>query len=346
MFAKIHFTGPASYRIHSAAHIAESVVEVSFRRMLKRPHRPNWSWFVEVCTRVLKVQVSNALQIGNVREARRYLDSVIIRSPALSAVSVALVSEDKIRGKWFTPRDTKSDLTLLYFHGGGYSFYPRSYEHVIAMITQATNARTFALDYSLTPERPYPAQLYEALEAYNWLLDNGTDPRELVVGGDSAGAHLALALLLAARASKLPQPALAIGLSPPTNFEAEINDSDFDWINRDALVQWADWFCPPRERQDPLVSPIRAKLHGLAPIYIQAGQAEVLYDSIREFADYAKSQAAHVVFESWKDMPHVFQVFGPDAAESAEALRHIGEMVDSRVRANRNRQCSSSREVS
>jgi epsilon-lactone hydrolase len=337
MFSQIHFTGPAPYRIRSTAEIGESIVEVSFRRMRKGPHLPSWSWFVELCTQVLKVQVNGALEMRDVHDARRYLNSVVVTSPALSGVSITRVSERNIKGKWFKAKGRIGDVTLLYFHGGGYSYYPRPYENVIALITQSARAQTFALDYSLTPENRYPAQLYEALDAYRWFLDSGTDPSSLVVAGDSAGGNLALVLLLAARASKLPQPALAIALSPPTDFEAEITDNDFDWINRQALVQWADWFCGPGERRDPLVSPIRAKLHGLAPIYIQAGRSEVLFDSIQDFAHYAQTQAADVVLESWKEMPHVFQVFGPDAPPSAEALRRIGEMVDARVRTKRKR---------
>jgi monoterpene epsilon-lactone hydrolase len=332
MFAQIHFTGPAQYRIRSTAEIGESVVEVSLRRTFKGPRLPTWTWFVEVCTQVLKIQVNSALEMTNVHEARRYLNSVAITSPALSEIDITRVAKKKFKGNWFTGKSGENDVTLLYFHGGGYSFYPRPYENVISLITAAAKSRTFALEYSLTPEHRFPAQLYEALSAYRWLLDIGTEPQNLVVAGDSAGGNLTLALLLAARDSKLPLPALAIALSPPTDFEAKLADNESDWIDKRALLQWVDWFCSSAERRDPLVSPLRADLHGLPPIYIQAGRAEILYDSIQAFADYAGNQGADVVLESWKDMPHVFQVFGPDAPQSAEALRRIGEVVDARVR--------------
>ena len=68
------------------------------------------------------------------------------------------------------------------------------------------------------------------------------------------------------------------------------------------------------------------------PIYIQAGRSEILYDSIQAFADRARSQGAEVVLETWEDMNHVFQMFGPDVPQSAEALRRIGEVIDARVR--------------
>ena len=91
------------------------------------------------------------------------------------------------------------------------------------------------------------------------------------------------------------------------------------------LEQWADWFCERAERWHPLVSPVWADLRGLPPIYIQAGGAEILYDSIQAFADRARKQGADVVLETWKNMNHVFQMFGPDVPQSAEALRRLGK---------------------
>jgi len=79
------------------------------------------------------------------------------------------------------------------------------------------------------------------------------------------------------------------------------------------------------------VSPIYADLRGLPPIYIQAGEAEVLYDSIRSFADCAQKQGADVLLETWPDMNHEFQVFGRLAPQSVEALRRIGEVIDDRL---------------
>jgi acetyl esterase/lipase len=129
-------------------------------------------------------------------------------------------------------------------------------------------------------------------------------------------------------------PALAVALSPPTDFELElIGGWKFDWIEKRMLQQWADWFCDGAERSQPLVSPIRADLTGLPPIYIQAGRAEILYDSIQAFADRAQQQGADVVLQAWEYMNHVFQMFGPDSPQSAEALRMIGQVIDERVRA-------------
>jgi len=256
------------------------------------------------------------------------------------------VVHEKFRGCWFSGKEAGPPVTLLYFHGGGYCFSPQAYASFIALITLAAKSRTFALDYRLTPEHRFPAQLEDALNAYSWLLENGTPPDKLVFAGDSAGGNLTLALLLQARDSKLPLPALAIALSPPTNFDGDIaSNGELDWIDRRELLQWRDWFCDHADRRNSLVSPLWADLRGLPPIYVQAGRAEILYDSIQAFADRARSQGADVVLETWEDMTHVFQMFGPDAPQSGDALRRIGEVIDGRVRGQQKREITANAEV-
>jgi len=330
------------YRLRSAANLSQSVLEVSARRALKGPRLPGWNWYVEVATEVAKRRTHTAFQLGDVKEARRYLDSVVISSRELSAVSITAVVQDKFHGSWFAVKKAEPRVSVLYFHGGGYSFYPQAYAHFIALITLAAKSRTFALDYRLSPEHRFPAQLEDALNAYRWLLQEGTDPQRLIFAGDSAGGNLTLALLLAARDSKLPLPALAIALSPATDFEANLTDAgrtgkeNLDWIDKRMLEVWADWFCDSAERRNPLISPLYADLRGLPPIYIQAGRAEILYPSIQAFADRAREQNADVVLETWEDLTHDFQLFGLDSPPSADALRRIEQVIELKVLGQKN----------
>ena len=335
MAARVCFAGPVRYRLRSAAALGQSVLEATVRRIVKGPRRPGWNWFMELGTQVLKSQLAIAFRMRDVNEARQYLDSVEVGSP-VPQVSTQEVIQENFQGRWFACENRETRATILYCHGGGYSFYPRAYARFITLITLAARTRTFALDYRLSPEYRFPAQLEDALNAYRWLLGNGTKPEQLILAGDSAGGNLTLALLWAARDAKLPLPALAIALSPATDFEAEQaganRDPGADWIDWRMLEQWANWFCDPAQRRNPLVSPVRADLRGLPPIYIQAGRAEILCHSIQAFADCARDQGAEAVLETWEDMNHDFQLFGPEVPQSAEALRRIGEVVNARTR--------------
>ena len=139
------------------------------------------------------------------------------------------------RGDWFIPRQHTSPLTLLYFHGGGYAFYGAVSRHFIAMLAEWLRVPIFAPDYRLTPEHPHPAQIDDGLAAYRFLLGTGVAPSRLIVGGDSAGGHLALMLLARLTSFDLPQPALTVGLSPWTDIGRR-GASQFDAKAASALM--------------------------------------------------------------------------------------------------------------
>ena len=96
-------------------------------------------------------------------------------------------------------------------------------------------------------------------------------------------------------------------------------------------LKWAEWLCKDTAPRNPLVSPINADLRGLPPIYIQAGDAEILYDMIQSFYDKAQAQGANVKLDVWRHMNHDFQAFGDLIPESREALKRIEQVIEENV---------------
>lgn len=286
---------------------------------------------MEVGTAVIREQLIAAFKLPTAEEQRKFLDCMVLEVPAPQKVAREEAVESNFRGTWFLP-EKPVDRTLLYLHGGGFACYPKeSYAEFLPLIALAANARTFALDYRLAPEHPFPAALDDARRAYLCLLELGVDPRRMVVGGDSAGGNMTLSLLPQLRDAGIPLPALGIALSPATEFDVErpsLHHDEADWITGRMAETWRDWYCREEERGDPRVSPIHADMRGLPPIYIQAGEAEILYDSIVAFAEEAKRQSADVTLEAWEDMNHVFQFFGYNAPQSSAALKRITEVIE------------------
>lgn len=97
--------------------------------------------------------------------------------------------------------ETQSDTVLLYFHGGGYRNGIVSEGHVPVVLDCAAAARASRLvflEYTLAvaPESRYPGQLVQAAHALNHLLnEQHLRPSQIILGGDSAGGNLVLALL-------------------------------------------------------------------------------------------------------------------------------------------------------
>lgn len=329
------FRGPISYQRRCMAMIARTVAATTARRLRHGPSAPGWNWTVELGTAMIRNHLRAAFAMHDVTEMRRYLDTMVLAPQWKDKLKTQEVAQEGFVGTWFVPADP-SPITLLYLHGGGFAFYPRdSYANFTALIALAVNARTFALDYRLAPEYPFPAQLDDARTAYLRLLKDGLSPQQIVIGGDSAGGQLTIALLCDLRDRGLPRPALGFALSPATEFDivrpSMAQHAGSDWITGEMALKWRDWFCSAELRTHPLVSPIHANLQDLPPIYIQAGGAEILYDGIAAFAEEALRQGADITFESWPNMNHVFQCFGYDAPQSAAALTRLGAVVADRA---------------
>jgi epsilon-lactone hydrolase len=235
-------------------------------------------------------------------------------------------------GAWLVPEHRTTEANVLYFHGGGYAFHAAVTKQFARMLAGMLGARTFALNYRLTPERPHPAQLDDAVAAYRCLLEQGIDPARLVVAGDSAGGHLALMLLLALRDKGLPQPALVIGMCPWTDIGEHggslTANNRFDLVQGYMAIQFGKWLQGNTTYSREELSPIFHDFSGLAPIYLQGGGREILIDMIRNFAVSQAANGTEIMLDVWPDMTHEFQAYGSTLPESKEAFQRMRDAID------------------
>ncbi|MBK9092113.1 MAG: alpha/beta hydrolase [Anaerolineae bacterium] len=321
--------GRWSHRGRGLWNLIAALLAVSARRAINGPRAPGWTAIFEVITAFVRRQTEIAFDCPSMAEGRAYEDAVLFPSAVLSQVTIEPVTAP-VKGHWFTPKAGARAATLLYLHGGGYAYYSKSHANLIALAALSLPARTFALDYRLIPEHPFPAQLEDAVAAYRWLLDAGVAPRQLILMGDSAGANLTLALLLKLRDLGWPLPAGAVALCPWTDVgntvspvSAMAQNDPFDFPQSRMVLRWAGWLCREADVRDPLVSPIYADWRGLPPVYVQAGKLEILADQIIRFVERAQAQGADITFDCWESMNHDFQAFGDLLPESIEAWERI-----------------------
>ena len=237
-----------------------------------------------------------------------------------------------VPGLWITTPAGRS-RSILYFHGGGYALgSSRAHAEMASWIARAAQARVFVLDYRRAPEYRFPAALEDAILAYRWMMNSGTDPRAIAVGGDSAGGGLTLALLTSLRNRAEPLPSCAICISPWVDLEMTgesiVSKSALDpLLTREGLQQFADWYLGGQDARNPLISPLHANLHGLPPLLVQVGTSEILLDDALRLAERARAAGVKVTLTKYEDMPHVWHVFASFLPEGREAAREIGEFV-------------------
>ena len=234
-------------------------------------------------------------------------------------------------------RRKKNDSVLLYFHGGAYF---RGSTHTVremcGRLARAAEIPVLSVDYRVAPENPFPAAVEDALAAYRWLQTQGYAPGRIAVGGDSAGGGLACALLLGTRDYGALQPGAAVLLSPWVDLtqSGESMDSraaEDPSLSRAYLDRFAGLYLNEQDAKDPLASPLFGDLAGLAPMFIQAGTAEVLLDDAIRLAEKVRLAGGEAELDIWEGMTHVWQNFGPDIPEGSEAVERAGAWLKARL---------------
>ncbi len=323
------FSGRLRFRIKTILLLLWSGLYVSVRRIIRGPVLPTWSLQFEAASHYQKAIYRAVYGLPDIVDGRELMDALVLQVPSLEQVSVE-PAESSVRGAWFQPESIQDERVILYCHGA-YAFYAKAEQGLIADVAVVTRLPVFALDYRLTPENPFPAQLEDAVAAYDWLLELGYQGMDIIVMGTSAGGNLCLALIQELRDSERPFPKMAVCFSPWTDLsnsgESIDRNEPFDILDRGMIEQGAGWLIGEHNPQNPLISPVHSDMRGLPPIYLQAGGREIFIDMIRAFYERAQCQGVDIVLDVWDSMNHVFQAYGDQLPEAKEAMRRLAAII-------------------
>jgi monoterpene epsilon-lactone hydrolase len=159
---------------------------------------------------------------------------------------------------------------IFYLHGGAYAIGTAASSVGLASdLARRAGARLVTVDYRLAPEHPHPAAIDDAVAAYRGLLDSGVAASAIAIAGESAGAGLAAAALVALKHVGLPQPSGAVLMSPWADLtlsgESISGKAAVDpALTPEGLRRRAIDYVPAGDRTAELVSPIFADLTGAA----------------------------------------------------------------------------------
>jgi len=269
-----------------------------------------------------------------VEDERKGMEQMIVKEKYPEDVIFEEIMVNNIPSLWINTPESVKDRVVLYLHGGGYVIGSiNTHKGLGYRISRASKSRILLIDYRLAPEHPYPAALEDSVAVYKWLIDEeGIDPQNIVISGDSAGGGLTAATLLKLRDTGVALPAGGVLLSPWTDLDLT-GDSIKTKRRLDPIVDasglhfMANLYIGDEEPNNPYISPIYADLKDLPPILVQVGSAEVLLDDSTRFAEKAKSVGVDVTIEVWDDMTHVFQFLALWAPEGEQAIEKIGEFI-------------------
>jgi acetyl esterase len=207
------------------------------------------------------------------------------------------------------PKGTGPHPVMIYLHGGGWAFgSPASFRKLGMQFAEA-GYLTAVLDYRLAPEHPFPAALEDTMFAVEWARDkarqwNG-DGTRIAIGGDSAGANLALSALATGA------PELRAVLRAGVLFYGAFDLAATAERNRElpGLQTQLSTYVAGKTKlfADPRVSPLKATAGRLAPCFILgAGEdAWCLADSLA-LAQALSAAGSPYELHVMEGMPHGF----------------------------------------
>jgi len=264
------------------------------------------------------------------RKADHFMD-LLTGEPTAVTYEAGTVGD--IPGQWVIPKDAESSSALLYLHGGGYVMGSSdTHRKMVGHLANAIGIRAFVADYRLAPEHPYPAAVRDAVAAFRGLLADGIRPNRIVVGGDSAGGGLTIAMLLSLRDDGRPLPAAAMLLSPWTDLaftgeSLESREQTDVTVTAAGARKMAEYYLGSAKVRAPLASPLYADLRGMPPTRIQVGADEILLDDSVRMAEKLKNSRVDVTIEVFPEMQHVFQFGAGTLPEADDAIARLGEFA-------------------
>jgi monoterpene epsilon-lactone hydrolase len=223
---------------------------------------------------------------------------------------------------------------MLYFHGGGFvqPMFKVHWPLVAEMVKRCGISVTVPL-YPVVPEAPYTAQDDLADAVYADLAARH-DPAGIILNGDSAGGHMALALALRLVRSGGPMPGklalfapwLDLGLADPAIAAVEPHDI---MLKIGTLRACGALVAAGRGMDDPAVSPLYAApddLAGLPPTRIWTGRHDIFIVDSRSFMGKLRAAGVDAKLYEYEAAPHVFMAITP-TREAKDVIALVGDFI-------------------
>ena len=265
-------------------------------------------------------------KVGDVELEWRVPDGYNMTHFDMENFSMKLLTKDK---------NPRLDKVILQLHGGGYVVKIKNiYYNTAVNYSEASHGMSvLSPDYRVDSEAKYPGALEDAIASYQWLLDRGFKGEQIILGGDSAGGGLAIALTMYLRDHNMPLPCGIIAMSPWTDLtlSGESYKLNFEldplFGNSNETLLYESEYAGDHDKKDPYISPIYGNFRDFPPMLIQVGSTEMLLSDSVTAASMADIAGVDVRLSIYDDMFHVFQLAGKLFPEAKKAWEEIEQFI-------------------
>ena len=302
------------------------------------------------------------LEQPDIEEARAFnakLEALIATQPPLHMVAPEVSRRARLEGKGIFPApvflEEARDVEIagrggpirvriirpdheprgiyLHIHGGGWTLGAHDMQDVpLKLLANEAGVCVASIDYRLAPENPYPAGPDDCEDAVLHLLGHGAElldaPSRFAIGGESAGAHLAVVTLLRLRdrhgiTNRIAAANLVYGAYDLNGTPSQILWGDRNLVLSTPIVHWfGDNFLPGagfEQRRDPDISPLYARLGGMPPALFTVGTMDCLIDDSLFMAERWRAAGNQAEVAVYPEGVHAFNAFPTGLARKANA---------------------------
>jgi acetyl esterase len=244
----------------------------------------------------------------------------------------------------YLPDGVERPPLLVYAHGGGFmqGSIP-SWDAMLRDLVRQSGVAALSVDYRLSPEHRFPIAFDETVAMVRLAAREGSgfgvDPTRLAVGGDSAGANLALAAALALRDAgerTLRFLLLIYGVYSTDSESASwqrfgqgagLSQSQMRWI-------WETYLERPEQKNDWRAAPMLADLAGLPPAHLIVGSLDPLLDDSNRLAERLKVAGVPCELTVYQGINHGFIRYGRLIATARRAIGDCAVALQKALRQN------------
>jgi acetyl esterase len=220
----------------------------------------------------------------------------------------------------YLPDGIAAPPLIIYAHGGGFvQGSLASWDAMLRELVRQSGVAALSVDYRLAPDHRFPIAFDEMVAMIRLAAREGTglgiDPTRLAVGGDSAGANLALAAALAARDAG--ERALGVMLLIYGCFSTDTESPSWQRFGQGAGLSqtqmrwiWETYLERPEQRSDWRAVPILADLAGLPPAHLIVGSLDPLLDDSQALTARLKAAGVPCELTVYDGLNHGFIRYG------------------------------------
>jgi len=195
----------------------------------------------------------------------------------------------------YVPASEEPPPVVVWAHGGSWVRVTVDLmDHHFRVYANRSRCAIAAVEYHLSPEARFPSAIEEVLATARWLCEHGgehgVDAARIGVAGESSGGNIAAAAALLDRDRGdvgFAHQALLVPVLDARFASRSWDELGADYLLTRAQLEWAvEQYAPGVDRDDPLISPVRAPdLAGLPPTLVVTGEYDPLRDEGERYAE-------------------------------------------------------------